>query len=115
MQYIHSRPNELLENVGGDRETFLLLIDIFRRESVTIFGRMRDAAGNRNLPELGMHSHSLKGTVGPTGADQLVQMLLDIEDACKRGDYICDSSRLTEVERELSMVGGEINDFISRF
>jgi HPt (histidine-containing phosphotransfer) domain-containing protein len=115
MQFKHSRPSELLGNVGDDKETFLLLVDIFRRESVIIFGRMREAAAKRDLPELGRQSHSLKGTVGPLGADQLVQMLLDIEDECKQGNCICDDRRLAVIEDEIKIVGAEIDDFIRRF
>jgi HPt (histidine-containing phosphotransfer) domain-containing protein len=115
MHFEHSRPMELLENVGDDKEIFLQLVDIFRRESAVIFERMREAARVRNLSDLGRQSHALKGTVGPLGADQLVQMLLDIEDECKRGDCVCDEFRLTGVEDELKSVGAEIEDFINRF
>jgi len=115
MQFEHSRPNELLENVGNDKETFLQLMEIFRRESVAIFGRIRDAAAKRNLSELHRQSHSLKGTVGPLGADQLVQMLLDIEDECKLGTCVCDDARLTRVENELKKVSADMDNFIRRF
>jgi HPt (histidine-containing phosphotransfer) domain-containing protein len=115
MQFEHSRPAELLENIGDDKETFLQLADIFRRESLVIFTRVRDAAAKGDLPELGRESHSLKGTVGPLGADQLVQMLLDIEDECRRGDCVCDATRLAGVEKELKSVGAELAYFIEQF
>jgi HPt (histidine-containing phosphotransfer) domain-containing protein len=115
MQFKHSNPVELLENVGDDRETFLQLATIFRTESVAIFGRMRDAAAKGDLLELGRESHSLKGTVGPLGANQLMQMLLDIEDECKSGNCVCDTARLAGVEDELKMVALELANFIDQF
>ena len=111
---MHSRPNELLDNVGGDWETFLQLAGIFRRESVVIMARIRNAAICDNLLDLGRQSHSLKGTVGPLGADQFVQMLLDIEDECHRGNCHCDEARLTVLEDELRQVRAELEEFIAQ-
>ncbi len=115
MPFMHSHPQILLENVGDDKETFLQLAEIFRRESVSILTQMRESCGKSDLVALGRQSHSLKGTVGPLGADQLVQMLLDIEDDCVKGKYVCNEKQLAQVEDELRMVGSELTSFIEQF
>ncbi|HSY29246.1 MAG TPA: Hpt domain-containing protein [Burkholderiaceae bacterium] len=105
----------MLEIVGGDREIFLQLAEIFRRESVAIFEKMRSAAGMHNFKELGDQSHSLKGTVGPLGADELVKMLLQIEDECNELQCICDENRLSKIDNELSQIQIELQQFVDRF
>ncbi len=108
----HCRPALMLEIVDGDREIFLQLAEIFRRESVVIFERMRTAAAAADLKELGSQSHSLKGTVGPLEADELVKMLLQIEDECNERQCICDESRLSMIANELNQVRIELQQFI---
>jgi HPt (histidine-containing phosphotransfer) domain-containing protein len=111
----HSHPELMLENVGGDREIFLQLAEIFKHESVKIFGQLRFAARTLDFDELGRQSHSLKGTVRPLGADDLVKMLVQIEDECNRKQCQCDAGRLALINDELGHVGAELQDFIERF
>jgi len=108
----HCLPELLLENVGGDREIFLQLAEILARESVAIFDQIRVAAAKSDFEQLGRQSHSLKGTVGPFGADELVNMLLQIEDECDSKNCICDERRLKIIANELNQVRTELQQFI---
>lgn len=110
--YTHCQPGLLLENVGGDQEIFLQLAEIFRNESADIFERMRAAALASNFEQLGRQSHSLKGTVGPLGADSLVDMLVEIEEECHGKRCVCDEKRLAAIADALHHVGVELQQFI---
>ena len=111
----HSHPELMLENVGGDREIFLQLAEIFKHESVKIFGQIQLAADTQDFDELGRQSHSLKGTVGPLGADDLVKILVQIEDECNRNQCQCDANRLASIRNELAHIETELQDFIDSF
>ena len=115
IHYTHCQPGLLMENVGGDRGIFLQLAEIFRHESVAIFEQMRAAALASNYEQLGRQSHSLKGTVGPLGADKLVEMLVEIEDECSSKQCVCDEKRLAEIADALQYVGTELQHFIDNF
>jgi HPt (histidine-containing phosphotransfer) domain-containing protein len=104
----------LLETVGDDQEVFLQLVDIFNSESAEKLANMRQAATASDFTALGHHSHALKGTVGPLGADALVQMLIQIEDECDRNECSCDEQRLQVVESELSQVRSEVQQFVAK-
>ena len=110
--YTHCQPGLLLENIGGDQEIFLQLAEIFQRESVAIFERMRAAALASNFEQLGRESHSLKGTVGPLGADKLVDMLVEIEDECNSSQCVCDERKLLAIADALHHVRTELRHFI---
>jgi HPt (histidine-containing phosphotransfer) domain-containing protein len=111
----HCHPELMLDNVGGDREIFLQLAEIYKHESVKIFGQMQIAADAQDFNELGRQSHSLKGTVGPLGADDLVKILIQIEDECNRKQCQCDANRLTSIRDELAHIGTELQSFIDSF
>ena len=113
--YTHCQPGLLLENIGGDQEIFLQLAEIFQRESVAIFERMRAAALASNFAQLARESHSLKGTVGPLGADKLVDMLVEIEDECNRRQCVCDEGKLLAIADSLRRVQTELQHFIDDF
>jgi HPt (histidine-containing phosphotransfer) domain-containing protein len=111
----HCHPELMLENVGGDREIFLQLAEIFKHESVKIFGQLQLAARTLDVDDLGRQSHSLKGTVGPLGADGLIKILIQIEDECNRKQCQCDANRLASISNELTQIGAELQDFIDNF
>ncbi len=109
--YRHSQPGMLLETVSGDLEVFLELNAIFTREGASKFEQLCLAAAAGDLEQLGYQSHSLRGTVGPLGADALLQMLLDLENECERKQCICDQKRLSVIEEELNQVRREMQQY----
>ena len=108
-------PENLFEMAGENSEIFLQLIEIFFRESRNQFTEMKSAAAIGDMVKCGNYCHSLKGTVGALGADNLVQMLQKLEDDChqKRGD--CGTARIAMVGVELHRVRTEVQKFIAHF
>lgn len=113
--YTHCQPDFLLETVGGDREIFLELAEIFARESNDGFARLTLAAKAGDIGQMGYQSHSLKGTVGPLGASALVDMLFAIEEECEQRQCVCDDQRLACIEQELQQVQREMAHYVAHF
>jgi HPt (histidine-containing phosphotransfer) domain-containing protein len=109
----HCHPELLLEMVGGDRDIFLQLVDIFKRESMEKLQAMRQAVEQGNLPQLAFNSHALKGTVGPLGVDALVEELVRIEDECNRGQAGCDAQKLAELAQQVEAIRLEVEHFVA--
>jgi HPt (histidine-containing phosphotransfer) domain-containing protein len=74
---------------------------------------LRQAAASADLEQIARHSHSLKGIVGPLGADNLAHLLLEIEQACENRQNMCDEKKLTEIDVELNHVRREMQEFIA--
>ena len=109
--YRHSRPADLLETVGGDRATFALLVDIFKRDTADKLDGMRRALAQGDRVQLGFHTHAMKGTVGPTGADVLLRQLADLEAACRDPQGSVDLRTLDDIERQAAEIREELERF----
>lgn len=110
-EYRHSRPAALLETVGGDRNTFKLLIDIFTRDTADKLARMREAIDQGDRAQLAFHAHALKGTVGPTGADALLRQLVDLEAACRDPQGVVDEAMLPGIGNQVEAIRLELERF----
>ncbi len=110
-EYRHSQPAVLLEAVGGDRATFMLLLDIFKRDTTDKLAKMRLALAQGDRAQLAFNVHAMKGTVGPTGADALMRQLVDLEAACREPHGTCDEQTLADIERQTLEIAGELERF----
>ncbi|HEY8022982.1 MAG TPA: Hpt domain-containing protein [Burkholderiaceae bacterium] len=110
----YCEPSLLLDMVGGDREIFLQLTGIFMRDSTEQFAKITLALAQGNLQELGFHSHALKGTVGPLGAELLLAMLIRIEEDCKRQECEFATRTVPEIGRYLEGMREEVTRFIGQ-
>jgi two-component system sensor histidine kinase/response regulator len=70
---------KLLENLGGDRELLLELLDIFASEARTMFSRVHEAAKCNDAAALEHSAHSLKGSVSIFGARTIVDVSQKLE------------------------------------
>ncbi len=110
-EYRHCRPDALLQNVGGDRITFMLLVDIFKRDTVEKLSNMREALIRGDRAQLTFGIHAMKGTVGPTGADNLLQQLVDLETISRDPQGVIDGHVLDDVERQIARIREELEQF----
>ncbi|HEX8954624.1 MAG TPA: Hpt domain-containing protein, partial [Burkholderiaceae bacterium] len=109
--YRHCRPDLLLQSVGGDRNTFMLLVDIFRRDTAEKLTGMRAALMRGERAQLAFSAHALKGTVGPTGADNLLQQLVELETASRDPLAALSEQALDELERQVARIREELERF----
>ena len=112
--YQYCQPAMLFETVGEDREVFLMLIEIFERDSAEKLDKMNQALARQDFEQLGFLSHALKGTVGPLGANALMQTLLRIEAECERRECRADMHTMQEIDRCLGNMRAEIADFVAK-
>ncbi len=112
-EYRHSRPAALLETVGGSCDTFKLLVDIFKRDTEDKLAKMRQALANGDRAQLAFQTHALKGTVGPTGADVLLQQLVDLEVACKDPQGAVDETTFAQIEQQVGQIREELECFVA--
>lgn len=115
LRYNHCQPAQLLEMVGNDQQIFLELANIFMHEGIKTFKKLRIAANALDMKELSYESHSLKGTVGPLGAEALMQMLISIENECKCLQYVREEKKISLIEEEIGHVRLEVQHFIGQF
>lgn len=110
-EFLHCKPAALLETVGGDRNTFMLLVDIYRRDTAEKLAAMRQAMGQGDWSQFAFHTHAMKGTVGPTGGDILLAELVRIEAEARGSRQGCDEAALAGVERQLAEIREELERF----
>ena len=112
-EYRHCRPDALLQNVGGDRATFMLLVDIFERDTAEKLVQMRAALTQEDRAQLTFNTHAMKGTVGPTGADKLLQQLVELEAASRDPQGKFSEQTLDELEQQVAQIREELERFAS--
>ncbi|HEX7640921.1 MAG TPA: Hpt domain-containing protein [Burkholderiaceae bacterium] len=110
-QYRHCRPDILLQSVGGDRNTFMLLVDIFSRDTAEKLAGMREALIRGDRAHLVFSAHALKGTVGPTGADNLLRQLIELEAAGRDPLAALNEQTLDELEPQVARIREELERF----
>jgi HPt (histidine-containing phosphotransfer) domain-containing protein len=113
-EYRYSRPDALLASIGGDRNTFMLLVDIYRRDTAEKLASLREALSKGDRAQLVFNTHAMKGTVGPTGADALMEKLVSLEAAGRDPEGIVDAQSLHDVERQVAQVREELERFAAR-
>jgi HPt (histidine-containing phosphotransfer) domain-containing protein len=112
--YQYCQPAMLFETVGDDREVFMTLIGIFESDSREKLDKMNHALAGRDFEQLGFLSHALKGTIGPLGAEALMETLLRIEAECERQECHADLQTMQEISRYIDNMRAEIADFVNR-
>ena len=113
-EYRYSRPDALLANVGGDRNTFMLLVDIFRRDTAEKLANLREALAKGDRAQLVFNTHAMKGTVGPTGADALLEKLVSLEAASRDPQGVYNAQSIDEVERQVALIKEELERFAAK-
>mgnify|MGYP006289697603 CR=1 FL=1 len=74
-------PERLPELTRGDVDLQRKLVDLYRREAVTLVRRVRTSLMISDREELLRAVHTLKGAAGNVGADRLRLVALEVEEA----------------------------------
>ncbi len=102
----------LLETVGFDKEIFTDWVTLFLTESLSQFEGMLEVAASGDMKKLEFESHTLKGTVGHTGAEKLVEMLYAIEEESHAGHCELSPERVATIRAELMAAREEMQHFL---
>ena len=76
----------LLAQVGGSVETAILVLEEFASQTPLDIENIEKYLGAGDLVDAGKVAHSLKGSSGVFGAQQLRQTAADLEMACRESD-----------------------------
>ena len=110
--YQHCDPMMLLETVGFDKEIFTDWVGLFLTESISQFEAMLETIQAGDLKKLEFEAHALKGTVGQTGAEKMVELLLALEAEAHAGQCECPPQRIEMMRLELMAAREEMQHFL---
>ena len=101
---------ELEQLMGAE---FSLLISTYLRDANASLARLRHAQTQADAETLRRSAHSLKGGALNIGAAGLAELCANLELAASDGHLHCIPALLSEVEREMKAVQGELDNWAS--
>lgn len=98
-EYKHIDPRSLWETVGGDGNAVAALAGTYLDSAPGIFAKLLLGIANVDCKAVQHDSHTLKGMAGILGAQGLVDALLLVEQAARRGGLpdVIEQGRLTSL------------------
>ena len=84
-QACHFDAGQAIENLGGDRELFLQIAEIFLADYGEQLDALRSQMAAGDLPLVHRTAHAIKGSVGNFVADDAMAVAKSVEDAAKAG------------------------------
>jgi PAS domain S-box-containing protein len=107
---------ELLNRVGGDRQSFHEIVDLCRAECPRLTQAIREAINQDSLADAERAAHSLKGTVSSIAARAATATACQIEESARNGDMSGAREGLNQLEEQmqqlwcqLELVAGEVD------
>lgn len=100
-----------LDRVGGDRELFKELMELYRTESPQWLADMRGAIQRGDIAALRRGVHSLKGEVGVFGAADAVEAAQRLEQMCAQSDLTHASEAWAALEVALGCLMAELDRY----
>jgi HPt (histidine-containing phosphotransfer) domain-containing protein len=107
------QPGLLLEAVDGDAMIFRDLASLFFRETLARFDDIARFSEAGKFREMGEEAHSLKGTAGTVGADALVQLLQQVEQAGLKQRCPCSPQQLAGLNALLQGARDDMQSFLA--
>lgn len=96
--------SRLHEITGGDRDTEVMLIDLFISDSGEILAKLKAAAGAEDVNGMREAAHSLKGSAANMGAEPLRALCAQLESLSKAGTVQDAPALLARIETEFVQV-----------
>lgn len=96
--------------VGDDAEVVEDFLIVFQQDALTLASSFREFSVSGDLMKLAAVAHKLKSSARSVGALRLGDISADIEAAAKAGEAARVAERLTDFERELTLVNDYINN-----
>jgi two-component system sensor histidine kinase/response regulator len=87
------------EAVGGDKELYAELIDLFMKDLPLQLGVIKEALAEADFDKLKRAAHSVKGASGNLGAQRVRELAIKLEEAGGAGDADGSADLLAELEK----------------
>ena len=101
---------KLLENLGGDLELLLEIVNIFTTETGPMLTAVREATKCHDAAALEHSAHALKGSVGVFGARAAAEVSQKLELMGRNHDLANAEDACTLLNYELARLGTELAD-----
>ena len=96
--------NLALQRLGGDRQLFLEMVQIFLEEAPSQLRLLRQAIAAGNCREAEHAAHRLKGDLGYLGAGEVAECARTLEDAAHNGNVSHAETTLATLETNLEAI-----------
>lgn len=100
---------ETIDRVGGDKELFQELVELFRESAPELMSSIRQSIDNGDADGLHKAAHSLKGSVGNFSAAVAYDTALELETIGKGGDLSQADQAYTRMEQILEDLSGALD------
>lgn len=99
---------EVLGRLGGDEELYAEICGLFRRDGQMLLERLRGALDAGSLELAVRYVQSIKSMASNVGAEELMGLAAQAEQAGRAGDAACLGGCLPQLERQLLSVLQEL-------
>jgi CheY-like chemotaxis protein len=93
--------SRILDEFGGNEEAVDCVIQTFLRTSPDFFQSLLCAISISDVAEVQRWAHTLKGNVGFFGADDLAQVLFQVETGARNGEVETAKEKLPQLEKKM--------------
>jgi two-component system, sensor histidine kinase and response regulator len=97
-----------LERLGGDRQLFDELVDVFRTECPAVSGEMRRAIAERDSKTLERSAHTLRGSSSNLGALAVSRAALELEKLARASDLDDAEEKFRVLQNEIERLFSEL-------
>ena len=103
----------LFEQVAGDADLVLRLVELFTADTADALARVRDAIARRSPADVEHAAHRLKGSCGALAALAAVHAAQRVEDAGRGRDLRVAAAAADDLERELARLMPELERVVA--
>jgi len=103
--------SRLHEITGGDRETDVMLIDLFLCDTGDLLVKLKERAAEGDVDGMRQVAHSVKGAAANMGAEPLRALCSQMETLSNGGAVQDAPALLTRIESEFA----QVSDFLRRY
>ena len=97
-----------LERLGGDRELYVELVEVFRNECPGVAAEIRRAIDERDLRVLQRSAHTLRGASSNLGAVAVSEAALELERRAATKDVEGSSEQFEILQKEIERLFSEL-------
>ncbi len=99
-QFMCFNKEKLFERFGNDEEMIKIILESFFEEAPELIEKLANAVGKKNIEEIKLNAHALKGSAANVNADLLRDEVLELETAAKEGLLDSFAVKINKINKE---------------
>ncbi len=104
--------NKSIERFGGDTELYKELLNIFLEDYPEQMSRIEESIDKEDAERLTRDAHKLKGAVGNIGADNIYNLVYELEQTGKEGKFDPARNLTAKIREAMKCLEDEIDEFL---